>query len=354
MTMVHQYIDRQTCRVMNEKLYGDALINLIFGSQKESAQNLYNALASPRTTRFLSFLNFGIPGMLKGLYARRLIRQLGIDVSECVDRADDLNSPRKIFERKIRYWETRPLPDDPDAVVSPADAKMLVGSFSTTRKLFLKEKFFEFQELIGDGKYKWFDAFTDGLFAVFRLTPEKYHYNHAPVSGKVLDIYEIEGLCHSCNPSAVVAMATPYSKNRRVVTIIDTDVEDGSRAGLVAMIEITALLIGDIVQCHSRNRYDDPRPIEPGTFLKAGNPKSLYRPGSSVDVLIFQKDRIRFCEDIVFNMYHAYAKSRLSNGFGRPLVETDVKVRSMIARRQDRISKPESRSLNLFTPGLCG
>jgi phosphatidylserine decarboxylase len=115
-----------------------------------------------------------------------------------------------------------------------------------------------------------------------------------------------------------------------VVTVLDTDVKNGSGVGLVAMIEITALLIGDIVQCYSSHRYDHPEDVRPGMFLKIGAPKSLYRPGSSVDVLIFQKDRIRFSEDIKFNMYHAYANSRLSHGFGRPLVETAVAVRSMI------------------------
>lgn len=331
--MIHQYIDRSTAKVMNERLYFDGVVNLLYGRQREDATILYHALGSPRTTRVLSFLNYDIPALLKERYARRLIRRLGLDLSECLGDPDELNSPKKIFERKIKYWEKRPLPENPGAVVSPADAKMLVGSFSQTHRLFLKEKFFEFHELIGPDKPEWIAAFTNGLFAVFRLTPEKYHYNHLPVSGEVKDIYEIEGLCHSCNPSAVVSLVTPYSKNRRVVTIIDTDVSKGSNMGLVAMIEVTALMIGDIVQCYSRRRYDDPRDVRPGMFVEKGNPKSLYRPGSSVDVLIFQHGRIRFSGDIVANMHHVHATSRLSNGFGRSLVETEVAVRSMIGER---------------------
>lgn len=331
--MIHQYIDRETSRIMDEKLFLDALVTGLYGRQKENPQCLYNALSSMRTTRMLSFLNYDAPGLFRGVYARRLISRLNIDVSECVESPDKLNSPRKIFERKIKYWENRPVPEECEAVASPADAKMLVGSFSHTHQLFLKDKFFDFNELIGPDKPRWIDSFRDGLFAVFRLTPEKYHYNHVPVSGKVLDIYEINGACHSCNPSAVVTLVTPYSKNKRVVAIMDTDVDRGSRMGLVAMVEVCALLIGDIIQCYSDARYDDPQDIRPGMFLKMGNPKSLYRPGSSVDVLIFQKGRIRFCEDIVSNMLHAYAKSRLSAGFGRPLVETQVAVRSRIGQR---------------------
>lgn len=147
----------------------------------------------------------------------------------------------------------------------------------------------------------------------------------------MLDIYDLPGGYHSCNPGAVVQVVTPYSKNKRVVTIIDTDVLGGTGVGLVAMIEVVALMIGDIVQCYSSERYDNPRPLQPGMFLVKGAPKSLYRPGSSTDVLIFQQGRVSFADDLVSNMYASNVESRFSVGFGRSLVETDVKVRSLVA-----------------------
>jgi phosphatidylserine decarboxylase len=98
------------------------------------------------------------------------------------------------------------------------------------------------------------------------------------------------------------------------------------------MIEIVALMIGDIVQCYSRKRYDSPQFVVQGLFLEKGCPKSLYRPGSSTDVLVFQKNRVRFCDDIIANMRHQKAYSRYSQGFGAQLVETDVQVRSLIGR----------------------
>jgi len=92
-----------------------------------------------------------------------------------------------------------------------------------------------------------------------------------------------------------------YSKNTRTVTVIDTDVSGGTNVGLVAMIEVTALMIGEILQCYSRNRYDEPQHIRPGMFLSRGCPKSLYRPGGSTDVLILQRGRVRFDEDLIVN-----------------------------------------------------
>ena len=110
-------------------------------------------------------------------------------------------------------------------------------------------------------KIGWQLCFGDGYYAIFRLTPEKYHYNHLPVSGKVVDVHEIDGDFHSCNPSAIVRMVTPYSKNRHCVTIIDTDVEGGTNAGYVAMIEVVALMIGEVVQCYSDEGYEPASPL---------------------------------------------------------------------------------------------
>jgi phosphatidylserine decarboxylase len=220
-----------------------------------------------------------------------------------------------------------------DRIVAPADARMIAGSFDRQEALFLKEKFFSFHELIGQDKARWAEAFTGGDFAIFRLTPDKYHYNHVPVGGRVEEIYTIDGSCHSCNPGAVVAMVTPFSKNRRVVTVMDTDVPGGTGMGWVAMIEIVAMMIGDIAQCYSTHAYDDPLAVSAGMFLERGCPKSLYRPGSSVDVLIFQKGRMAFSADILANMRRRDVSSRYTMHFQSPLVETDVKVRSEIGRK---------------------
>lgn len=337
--MKHQYIERESLQARSEKIFGDKLVNFIYSGVRENAGVLYNAAISARMSALLGHINFTVPfgNILTG--SKRLIRELGIDLSECMDSENELNSARKIFERKIKYWERRPMSENPGVIVSPADAKMLVGSFSENSLLFLKEKFFSYTEIFGAGekytdKVNWIYAFTDGDFAVFRLTPEKYHYNHTPVSGKVVDIYEINGAYHSCNPTAIINVVTPLSKNKRMVTIIDTDVDSGTHVGLVAMIEVVALMIGDIVQCYSEHHYESPQDVRVGKFLAKGRPKSLYRPGSSTDVLIFQKNKIKFCDDIISNMHRMDAQSRFSKGFGRPLVETEVVVRSTIGCRR--------------------
>jgi len=166
---------------------------------------------------------------------------------------------------------------------------------------------------------------------VFRLTPDKYHYNHVSVSGVVSDYYEVDGDYNSCNPGAVAAIDRAYSKNKRCITIINTDVPGGTQAGFVAMIEVAALMIGDIQQCYSEKGYDNPAVIKKGMFLKKGSVKSLFRPGSSVDVLLFEKGRVMFSDDLVENSQRRDVESRFTAHFDRALIETDVKVRMDIA-----------------------
>ncbi|WP_022667348.1 phosphatidylserine decarboxylase [Desulfospira joergensenii] len=331
--MKHQYIDRETGLPITENLVHDRVIAAIYSGIRENARFLFDLLVSPRASALVGFLNYDFRFKKPPLDPDRFFRTHGIDLREIEGRLEDLTSLRKVFERRIRFREVRPMPETPGSVVSPADSKMLAGSFSREKSLWVKEKFFNFMELLGGDKPEWLKAFDKGDWAVFRLTPEKYHYNHVPAAGRVIDFYGIDGCFHSCNPGAVVREVTPYSKNRRVVTLIDTDVDGGEGIGLVAMVEVGALMIGQIVQCYSGRGYEDPVGVSPGLFLKKGQPKSLFRPGSSTTILIFQRDRIKFSRDILGNLHRKDVQSRFTSGFGRPLVETDVRVRSIIGQR---------------------
>jgi len=328
--MKHQYIDRKTGQVRTEALKADPVINAIYSPVRENASFLFGLMISARMSSLIGAVSYDLPFFRPLSHAGRFLAAQGIDLGEVAGDPATLDTLRKVFERQIRYEQLRPMPERPDAVVSPADSRLLVGAFSENSALFIKGKFFDFPELMGRDKPQWLDAFAHGSFAVTRLTPDKYHYNHTPVAGQVLDIYEINGHFHSCNPGAVVREVTPYSKNRRVVTIIDTDVPGGTGCGLVCMVEVVAMMIGKIVQCYSEKGYENPRPVVPGLFMEKGCPKSLYRPGSSTTIVIFQKQRICFSKDLLANQVRTGVSSRFSEGFGRPLVETEVTVRSGI------------------------
>lgn len=325
--MQHEYVVAATGAVQTEELVCDRIIGYLYNRVREHAPSLVRALASGRMTSLLGFLNFDLPLGARLTGVQRLVERLGIDLGECVEPPAYYTTARRLFERQIRYETVRPMDLNPQAVVSPADARLLLGSLAETSHLFVKDKFFSLDELVGTA---WARRFRKGDFAILRLTPEKYHYNHAPVEGEVVDFYELEGLFHSCNPSAVVALATPYSQNRRAVTIIDTDVPGGSGCGMVAMIEVAALMIGGIVQRYAPQGYEPHQPVAPGLWLRRGQPKSLFVPGSSVDILLFEPGRILWREDIARHQLRRDVNSRFSAWLGGPWVEVDVPVRSTI------------------------
>jgi phosphatidylserine decarboxylase len=107
--------------------------------------------------------------------------------------------------------------------------------------------------------------------------------------------------------------------------------------GLVAVVEVVALMVGDIEQCYSEREYQDPQAVIPGMLLQKGQPKSVFRPGSSTVVLLFSPRRVFFDPDLVANQRAGWVKSRFSEGFGRPLVETDVNVRTQVGLAKKKI-----------------
>jgi phosphatidylserine decarboxylase len=326
----HQYVDRESGTACDETLYWDGAVQFLYSSVREHAPRLFAALTSARMSSVLGFLNYESFVGRRAAGAQRFLAKCGIDLSDSVDPAS-LRTLAQIFERQIRYWDTRPMSDDRAAVVAPADARVLFGSLDESAALFIKGKFFDLQELLGN--HPCWRRFARADVAIFRLTPDKYHYNHVPVAGSVLGFIPLDGACHACNPSAVVELVAPYSKNRRHVTLIDTDVPGGTQVGLVAMVEVAALMIGDVVQCYSVEKYESPRAMEPGLFLRKGAPKSRYRPGGSTNVVLFEAGRVHPCADLIRAQRRPDVASRLSSGFGAPLVETDVRVRSTVARR---------------------
>jgi phosphatidylserine decarboxylase len=331
---LHQYVERDTGRVCTEEPFGDWIIKHLYSKEREENSLLFRLLGSRWVSDLVRCVNYDFPWGPRISGLQDFLDRCRIDFEECAGAPEQLNNARRVLERKIRYWTCRPMVADPRAILSPVDARVLMGSLSDTSSLFLKGKFFDLNELLRPDKERWVRAFIGGDYLICRLTPEKYHYNHMPVAGRVVDIYENVGSYHSCHPEAVIALATPFSKNKRVVTVIDTDTDGGTAIGLVAMIEVVALMIGEIVQCYSETQYLDLRSVQRGMFLRKGCPKSLYRPESSTTVLLFQENRIDFAPDLLRNLYRQDVWSRFSDGFGKSLVETDLKVRSTIGTRK--------------------
>jgi phosphatidylserine decarboxylase len=336
----HQFIHRETGLVCDETLIYDRHIRWLYSTLRESAPWVFQWFTqSKQLNDLLAKINFDKPFKKSTTALQQFLDEANIKQHEMQQALPVTPTWRDIFCRKIRFEEYRPMSADCNRIVAPCDSRVLIGSTQTNEALPIKEKLFSIDELFGVNA-RWKEHFSQSSWAVFRLTPEMYHFNHCPVSGNVIDNYEISGAFHSCNPSATVSLLTPHSKNGRFITIFDTDCPGGSGIGKVAMVEVVALLIGRVHQCYSKTRYNAPVEIFNGLFCKRGAVKSVFEPGSSTVVLLFEEGRVKFDSDLISNQNRRDISSRFSEGFGEPFVETEVAVRSGIASAIHRPKKP--------------
>jgi phosphatidylserine decarboxylase len=336
--VAHQYVERYRNTSSNEQLLADQVIGFLYNESREDPGFLLNALASGRVTDGLAHWQFDRrlrePKKALELMAHRLM----IRESETVDGFHAMKTYRDLFERQIRYWDVRPQPETANVIVSPADGKLLPFAAFDRDALPIKTKFVRLNTLLGaanpwmrHGRDASETAIAPLCGAIVRLTPDMYHYTHAPVAGRVLRHELIEGRFHSCNPTALTRLPGSYAFNRRKITVYDSDVEGGSGVGLVVQVDVAAMMIGQIESRFSAHRYDQPRALTAGDFVPRGAPVSLFRPGSSTSVVIWDGRRAAICDELVANSRRRDLSSRFSDWLAQPWVETRVAVRQAIS-----------------------
>ena len=143
----HQYIERDTGQLCTECLGSDGFIQFLYSeSLRENAAWLFRMVTSHRlSSQLLALLSFDLPFGAQQFGIVRFLQSHGIDLQECVDPNITRKTARAIFERQIRYWECRPMPQAPGMMVAPADARLVLGSLQPQSHLFIKGKFFTYE-----------------------------------------------------------------------------------------------------------------------------------------------------------------------------------------------------------------
>ncbi len=131
-------------------MLGNAVVSALYSPVLEKAPLLTRLASSRYVTGALGYLNYDNVLSARATGMLKFLRESGIQLSEFAGNLSEYDTARKIFERRIRYWNCRPLPSSPNAVVCPADARALVGSMKESSGLHLKQKFFSFPELLGE------------------------------------------------------------------------------------------------------------------------------------------------------------------------------------------------------------
>jgi len=109
--MKHQYIDRKTRQVRTEILKADPVISAIYSPIRENAYFLFRLIISARMSSLIGAVSYDLPFLNAPMDAGKFMASHGIDLSEVAGDPAKLDTLRKVFERKIRYEQLRPMPE---------------------------------------------------------------------------------------------------------------------------------------------------------------------------------------------------------------------------------------------------
>ena len=269
-------IDRATGKAFEEAVLGEKWIRWAY--QESSSSLLEKVLFQ---SAFISkAMGWYYDSPLSKSKIAPTIAELGIDPAEFAASQDSYKSFNEFFIRHLKE-SVRPYDDDPDAIVSPADGRVLVfpelkeGTFAP-----VKGYPFSLQKMLPDVAEK----FEGGALAIVRLCPADYHRYHFPCAGQIIARKDIAGALHSVNPIALGAGPDVFGENKRSYTLIETD-----KAGTLCFVEVGAFGVGAIVNTKTQGR------------VEKMEEKGYFKFGGSTVVVVFEKGKVQFAEDLLAN-----------------------------------------------------
>ncbi|KAL0090330.1 phosphatidylserine decarboxylase-domain-containing protein [Phycomyces blakesleeanus] len=208
-----------------------------------------------------------------------------LDLGETKESLSSFKTFNQFFYRELKPG-ARPCdsPDDSSVVVSAADCRMMAfATINDATRLWIKGIEFGVAKLFNDGKRA--KVYDGGALAIFRLAPQDYHRYHSPVDGVITDITYIEGQYYTVNPMAIRTTLDVYGENVRCVVHMESE-----EFGNVAIVCIGAMMVGSIVLT-----------AKVGDKLSRTDPLGYFAFGGSTIVVLWEKDRIVFDDDLLEN-----------------------------------------------------
>ncbi|CAG8627128.1 7911_t:CDS:10 [Ambispora leptoticha] len=222
------------------------------------------------------------------------IAQYQIDLSELVE--PDINKYatfNEFFYRKLRK-DARPIDENADVVVSPADCRMIAfENIDLATKYWIKGREFTVENLLQSKELA--KKFDGGSIGIFRLAPQDYHRFHSPIDTIIGAETHIPGTYYTVNPMAVNKDLDVFTKNVRTVLLLKPEPPSSSASSEqgekeVAFIAIGALLVGSIrITAHENQK------------ISKGDELGYFAYGGSTIIVLWQKGEISFDSDLITN-----------------------------------------------------
>ena len=275
------FIDRKTGHTIHEQTPSSKFLNFLYGSflGKISLELLFKR-------KVITALG----GWYMNTKASRkkiepFIDQYKMDMSDYICPPKGFSTFNDFFYRKIKP-ETRPLAN---GIISPADGKILAfNSLKEVNSFFVKGCEFTIPNFLKNPELV--DLYKDGAMAIVRLAPVDYHRFHMPASGEISESFKINGHYLSVSPLALRKSLRIFCENIREYSLLKT-----KNSGTIAIVEVGATMVGSIVQTYTAN-----------SAVKKGDEKGYFAFGGSTLVILFEKDTIRFDDDLIENTQKGY------------------------------------------------
>ena len=271
-----QYQNRHTGTLETEKVYGESFLRWAYG----------NPLGPLALNTFIKKPFFS------AWYGKRMstpesksriapfIKEYQLDPNDFADSPDSYGSFNEFFYRKLKP-EARPIDNDANSVVFPADGRHLgFQKASEIEGVFVKGQKWDLPALLGDAELA--AKYADGSLVLSRLCPVDYHRFHFPAAGIPGETKLINGPLFSVSPIALRKNLAYMWENKRTVTKLETP-----NIGTVLCLEIGATCVGTIEQTFA-----------PGSPIDKGAEKGYFAFGGSSTITIFEPGAVLLENDL--------------------------------------------------------
>ncbi len=298
-----RYIDRDTKRVETEQIYGKFFIHLLYGNHFFSA--ILRVLIVPLIAYFSFFSRlYGKfqKSRLSKFKVVPFIEKYQIDSTEFLDPVDSFQSFNDFFIRQLKP-SARPITDGNDVAILPADARYLVfPNILRSDGFVVKGQKFTLETLLQNNTHA--HKYHQGSMVIARLCPLDYHRFHFPCNCVPDPAAAIPGPLFSVNPLALRKDISILSKNKRMITELDT-----KHFGIVLFIEVGATYVGSIHQTY-----------QPQKHYAKGDEKGYFSFGGSCVIMLFEPFRIQLDQDLIeASSQHMEVLGKMGQSLGKAL-----------------------------------
>lgn len=272
-----RFINRDTGKLEQEKVFGEEAIRFLYGN---TFGEWINTLVA-RIPLVSSVFGWWQKAPWTKRNVKPFIQAYQMDSSEFLHAPESFRSFNDFFIRRLKP-QSRPIAKGEDVAVLPADARYLFyPNIAQTDGYLVKGKKFSLQSLLQNRELA--NHYSRGSMVIARLCPTDYHRFHFPVDCTPGKPQLINGSLYSVNPIALKKNIHIFSENKRVITTLQTE-----QFGQVLFIEVGATNVGSIHHTYT-----------PGHQYDKGDEKGYFSFGASSLILLFEPRAIQFDEDLL-------------------------------------------------------